>query len=261
MRGVGGTAAAYVARPGLLRKEGQWLPLLAPRLPLPVPVPTRAGETSACFPQPWAVVRWVPGDPGDRTPVTRGEHAAERLAGFLRALPAEAPAEAPTTPHAPYPSPSTRTDSRGVSVTRRTLTDADATDARAVWEEAVAAPGRQGPRTWLHGDLHPAHVLVADGTFTGVIDFGDLCAGDPAIDLAAGWVLLPEGARPRFFRAYARIDAATIRRARGWAVRQSLVLMRIGRAGERGLPGGKPTWGPAGRAALGRAPADWRAAG
>jgi hypothetical protein len=25
-----------------------------------------------------------------------------------------------------------------------------------------------------------------------VIDFGDLCAGDPAYDLAAGWLLLPD---------------------------------------------------------------------
>jgi hypothetical protein len=55
-----------------------------------------------------------------------------------------------------------------------------------------AAPGWAGPALWLHGDLHPANVLTADGTICGVIDFGDLFAGDPACDLAAAWILLPD---------------------------------------------------------------------
>ncbi|MGZ0238107.1 phosphotransferase, partial [Streptomyces sp. CPS1] len=37
----------------LLRKEHAWLPLLAPRLPLPVPVPRHLGEPSDRFPRPW----------------------------------------------------------------------------------------------------------------------------------------------------------------------------------------------------------------
>ncbi|SCF47931.1 hypothetical protein GA0070216_12448 [Micromonospora matsumotoense] len=35
---------------GLLRKEYAWVPMLAPRLPLPVPFPQRFGEPSARFP-------------------------------------------------------------------------------------------------------------------------------------------------------------------------------------------------------------------
>lgn len=38
----------------------------------------------------------------------------------------------------------------------------------------------------------PANVLTTDGTICGVIDFGDLCAGDPAYDPVAVWLLLPE---------------------------------------------------------------------
>ena len=83
-----------------------------------------------------------------------------------------------------------------------------------------------------------------DGTLSGVIDFGDMCAGDPTVDIAAAWVLLPAGAAARFFDAYAHADEATIRRARGGAALKSLALMLIGQAGERGLPGGKPTWDP-----------------
>ena len=86
-----------------------------------------------------------------------------------------------------------------------------------------------------------------------MIDFGDLCAGDPACDLAAAWLLLPDGAADRFHAAYRPTpDAATLRRARGWAVLRALAGILIGDAGVHGRPGGKPTWGPPGRAALRR---------
>ena len=130
-------------------------------------------------------------------------------------------------------------------------------DVRDVWNEAVAAPDWEGPPVWLHGDLHPANVVVSDGTLSGVIDFGELCAGDPATDLAAAWLLLPAGADSRFFDAYAyayaNTDEAMMRRARGWAVLRGLSLVGIGQAWERGLPGGQPTWGRTGRMTLDRA--------
>lgn len=139
-----------------------------------------------------------------------------------------------------------------------------------------------GPAVWLHGDLHPANVLTADGTFCGVIDFGDLCAGDPACDLAAAWTLLPDSALDHFHTAYrptyrteyqpARrpaqdpvndhpvpdppqhpaADDATLRRARGWALFRALGCLLIGEAGHRGRPGGKPSWAPPARSALRR---------
>ncbi|MEU7385142.1 aminoglycoside phosphotransferase family protein [Streptomyces tanashiensis] len=236
--------------PGLLRKEHRWLPALAPLLPLPVPVPVRTGEPSARFPGTWTVARWVPGEPGDATPVTRGGHAAVALAGFLRALHREAPGEAPANPDRGVP---LEGFVAGFEEGFPLLADhADPADVRRVWEDALAAPGPQGPPVWLHGDLHPANVVVADGTLSGVLDFGELCAGDPATDLSAAWLLLPEGAAEPFLDAYGKGDEATVRRARGWALLRAAGLIAIGRAGERGLPGGKPTWGPAGRAALTR---------
>ena len=104
----------------------------------------------------------------------------------------------------------------------------------------------------MHGDLHPANVVVADGTLAGVVDFGAVFAGDPAWDLAAAWVLLPEGGASRFLDRYAHADEATVRRARGLAAMKSLFLMLMGQNGDRGLPGGKPNWGPAGRSSLDR---------
>ncbi|WP_328610717.1 aminoglycoside phosphotransferase family protein [Amycolatopsis sp. NBC_00345] len=235
--------------PDLLRTERKWLPVLAGRLPLPTPVPVRAGEPSARFEHTWTIARWVEGEPADRTPITRAD-SAETLAGFLEALHRPAPADAPANP------------ARGVPLAElpHDLDDwlaviadhANAGAAREILEKAVAAPVWPGAPLWLHGDLHPANVVVREGRLAGVVDFGELCAGDPATDLAAAWVLLPAGTASRFFEAYGHADDATVARARGWAVWRALALISIGRNGRLGLPGGKPTWEPAGYATLER---------
>ena len=62
----------------LLRKEHAWVPMLAPLLPLPIPVPQRLGEPSKRFPRPWIVTTWVPGEPADRAPATRGAAEEDR---------------------------------------------------------------------------------------------------------------------------------------------------------------------------------------
>ena len=235
--------------PSLLRTEQRWLPLLAPGLPLPVPVPVRVGEPSARFPRTWTVARWVDGEPADRVPVS-SPLAAGALAGFLRALHRTAPSGAPTSPNRGVP-----LEALGPSFEEWRILVAGrdaAAGVRRVWKQAVTAPVWQHAPVWIHGDLHPANVVVAAGTLSGVIDFGDMCAGDPATDLSAAWLLLPAGTAGRFFDAYASADDSAITRARGWAVLRALNLIGIGQKWEHGLPGGKQTWGPAGWAALER---------
>jgi aminoglycoside phosphotransferase (APT) family kinase protein len=238
----------------LLLKEYDWLPDLAPRLPLPVPVPQRLGEPSQRFPRPWIVTTWVPGTPADQAPVTRGAEAATTLAAFLTALHQPAAAGAPGGRKRGRPLAESAEDFAADLTTATDLgliPDPDA--VRAVWDDAVAAPAWAGPPLWLHGDLHPANLLTSGGTYCGVIDFGDMCAGDPACDLAAAWILLPDGAADHFHEAYRPPpDAATLRRARGCATHRAIDGILIGDAGDHGRPGGKPTWGPPARAALRR---------
>ncbi|ROO87645.1 aminoglycoside phosphotransferase (APT) family kinase protein [Actinocorallia herbida] len=238
----------------LLLKEHTWLPSLAARLPLPVPVPQRLGEPSALFPQCWIVTTWVPGEPADRAPVTRGAAAADALAAFLTALHQPAPDQAPTGRDHGGPLPHyTEGFSAGLAWAAESGLISDPEAVRAVWDDAAAAPHWDGPPLWLHGDLHPANVLTTDGTISGVIDFGDMFAGDPAYDLAAAWILLPDGAIDRFHAAYRPTpDADTLRRARGLAVLKALACISIGEAGVHGRPGGKATWGPPAYAALRR---------
>ncbi|MDX2296506.1 MULTISPECIES: aminoglycoside phosphotransferase family protein [Streptomyces] len=238
----------------LLRKEYAWVPGLAAGLPLPVPVPQRLGEPSESFPRPWLVTTWVPGSPADLSPATRAEDSADGLAAFLTALHRPAPEGAPVGggrggPLAAQTAPFL--EGLAAATGMGLVPDPDA--ARALWEDAVAAPPWAGPPVWLHGDLHPANVLTEEGGFCGVIDFGELCAGDPACDLAAPWVLLPDGAADRFHRAYGpTADPATLRRARGWALWRAMGGLLIGEAGRRGRPGGKPSWGPPAARALHR---------
>ncbi|WP_147917463.1 phosphotransferase [Ruania zhangjianzhongii] len=234
--------------PELLHREQTWLLRFAGRLPLPTPVPVHAGTPSDLFAHTWNIVRWVHGEPADRAPISEPD-SAQLLAGFLTALHQQAPPEAPVNPPRGLP-----LDQVGpVDGHFEPITDAPQVGTlRELWSAAVAAPAWAGEPLWLHGDLHPANVVVQDGRLAGVLDFGDLCAGDPAWDLAAAWLLLPAGAAGAFFDAYAAADEATITRARGWAILRALVLIQIGANGRLGRAGGKPTWEPAGYAALDR---------
>jgi len=236
--------------PVLLAQEFRWLPELAERLPLPVPTPLRFSEPSERFPRPWAVVKWVPGEPADGVEMTEAARSADVLAGFLRALHRPAPQDAPLNPgRCGELAPLTTSFEDGL----RLLGDrVDAPRLREVWKRAVAAPSWDGPPVWVHVDLHPANAVVTDGVLSGVIDFGDMAAGDPAADLAAAWKLLPEGAADGFLHAYGVTDEAIVHRAQGWAVLSAFGLLSVGLAWERGLPGGQPTWWRAGRRTLER---------
>lgn len=238
-----------------LAKEYGWVPRLAPSLPLPVPVPQYLGEPSDLFPRPWLVTTWVPGEPADRAPATRTAESAAALAGFLTALHQVAPDDAPVS-HDGRGAPLAASaeyfaHTFGSAVELGLVQEPEA--LRAVWADAAAAPEWAGPRVWLHGDLHPANVLTAEGGFCGVVDFGALFAGDPALDLAAAWLLLPDGAMDLFHTAYgARLDGAALRRARGFALLKALMCLHVGHNGVHGLPGGKATWGPPAQASLRR---------
>lgn len=234
--------------PELLRKEYRWLPTLAPHLPLPVSVPLRLAEPCARFPVPWTVTTWVSGEPADQAEIT-GAASAEALGAFLRALHRPAPADAPLSArHIRTPAQYSQDIPRKYAA----IIGGPISDIRNVWREAVETPPDNGPAVWLHGDLHPANAITSGGELAGVIDFGEMGAGDRAADLVAAWLLLPEGGVRRFFAAYGTADQNVIRRARGRALLAVLGLLEVGRAGDAGEPGGKPSWGRAGRKALER---------
>ena len=77
----------------------------------------------------------------------------------------------------------------------------------------------------LHGDLYSRHLLVQADELVGVIDWGDICVGDPAIDLAVVFTLLEPPARAAFWRQYGRVSAVTRMRARYRALNHTIALL------------------------------------
>jgi aminoglycoside phosphotransferase (APT) family kinase protein len=218
----------------LIEQEQRWLPELAPRLPLPVPLPIRVGRPGCGYPWSWSVVGWRSGETANISAPIDPMTAAADLGGFLSALHRPAPADAPLNPF------------RGIPLTNRDdlvrthVRELDGSFDRArvlgVWSRLVQTPQWTGPPLWNHGDLHPGNLLVSKGRLVAVIDFGDLCAGDPATDLSVAWMLLPAAARS-LFRASARrcddpIDDATWERARGWALALALAFLARSRDNE-----------------------------
>jgi aminoglycoside phosphotransferase (APT) family kinase protein len=88
---------------------------------------------------------------------------------------------------------------------------------------------------WLHGDPHPGNLVAAEGRLTGLLDFGDMTAGDPACDLATAWLTFDAAGRAAFRdRADALADArgpldpGRWRRAAGWALAMASALVTHG---------------------------------
>jgi aminoglycoside phosphotransferase (APT) family kinase protein len=206
----------------LIRNEQRWLPLLAPELPLAVPVPWLVGEPSALFPWSWSICRWLPGRSAADAPPHDLTATAHVLAAFVAALHHPAPPDAPINTVR-----GVALQSRADAVGQRMQSLADVVDAphvAAVWADLSATASWNGPPLWLHGDLHPANMLTADGVLSAVIDFGDITSGDPATDLAIAWMLFAPAQR-QLFRSAAGIDDATWRRAAGWALNLALAYL------------------------------------
>ena len=197
----------------LITNEIVWLRRVAAPLPVAVPVPVFAGRPTVRYRYPWAIVPWLAGAPAAAASPSARDGYAVALARALRALHVPSPTEAP---HNPY---------RGVPLAERAPSAVDrlSSGARryrpllALLRDAEHSAAYHGPPVWLHGDPHPGNVLVDGGRLHALIDFGDLCQGDPASDLGVVWLHFTRSGRERFFAAYGAPDALQ-RRARGWAV-------------------------------------------
>lgn len=239
----------------LIENELRWMGQLGPRLPLPTSAPCLKGLPSARFGAPWLGTRLIRGQTADRFPAEPFA-ATSTLAAFLRALHQPAPPEAPINP------------ARGIRAhQRRSTVDRLAErappgllDRWALWSRRPAPPG---PPRWCHGDLHPRNLIVREGRLVGVIDWGDLTAGWPAVDLGAALLGLPPDHWRAFFTAYAEgaaLPDETVAESLAWTTVFALLLYDVGlssadpyfhRVGEAALAG---LMADAQGAALARAP-------
>ena len=196
--------------------ELDWLPKLAPLLPVEIPVPVAQGRPDDGYPWYWEIHTWIE---GETVPVEEIDaiQAARDLAALVAALQRIDPTGAPP--------------GRGIPLAERDKLFrpwlARFTGDPAVaeeWERALAAPAWAGPPVWHHGDLDVRNWLVRDGRISGVIDWGSMGVGDPACDVMVAWKLHSDTARDAF-RDALPVDDATWERARGWAVSQAVAAL------------------------------------
>jgi aminoglycoside phosphotransferase (APT) family kinase protein len=197
-------------------KEFDWLPKLAPLLPLEIPVPVAQGRPNDEYPWFWDVHTWVDGDMAPVEEIDAIEAAAD-LAEFVAALQEVDPTGAPQGGGVPLAE-------RDAGI-RYWLARFDGDPAvTAEWERALAAPAWDGPPVWHHGDLDARNWLVREGRISGVIDWGAMGVGDPACDAMVAWKLHSSAARDAFREALPT-DDATWERARGWVLSQAVAAL------------------------------------
>jgi len=213
---------------GQAQKEFQWLPQLAPRLPLAIPIPLVMGKPAEDYPWHWSIYRWFEGDTATTGRIADPRQAAADLGKFIAALQRVDPADGPPS-------------GRGSSLTERDphtraaiaslagRIDADA--ATAAWESSLMVPAWESALVWTHGDLFPSNILVKDGQLSAIIDFGDAGLSDPACDMLGAWSFLSVDVHD-FFRAELSISDATWARGRGWALSIALLALKYFRGAD-----------------------------
>jgi aminoglycoside phosphotransferase (APT) family kinase protein len=224
-----------VAIPGVER-ELAVLPKLAPLLPLPVPRPVFAGEPAGEYPWPFFGCELIPGvEAGDAELDDEGRVAVGlELASFLRELHAvELDVELPHDPNGREDMP------KRIALAREELGELERLgvwqappELGALLEGTEHLPPPERPVV-AHGDLHFRHLLVEGGSASGVIDWGDVCRADPAIDLPLYWSFVPPGGREAFLDTYGPVNETQLLRARVLAIQLCAVLAHYGHSEDR----------------------------
>lgn len=205
-----------------VEKEHRWLPVLAPRLPLPIPVPLAKGEPGLGYRHSWSVYQWLDGETASHDRISDPLRFALDLAAFLAALQSVEAVDGPRPGiHNWFRGGTLRTYHQDVDRALGELEGlVDEDLAREIWSDALDARW-DGVDRWFHGDVAEGNLLLTDGRLTAVIDFGTCGVGDPACDLAIAWTLLTTEGR-RAFRDRLSVDAGSWSRGRGWALWKAL---------------------------------------
>jgi aminoglycoside phosphotransferase (APT) family kinase protein len=206
-------------------KEQRWLPVLAPHLPLPIPVPLARGIPGEGYPFNWSVCRWLDGENASVERIDDMPEFATTLATFLNLLREVDPTDGPMPgQHNFFRGAPLATYDGETRLALAALTgQIDTGAATATWDAAMAATWHGTP-VWFHGDIAAGNLLVKDGRLAAVIDFGTSGIGDPACDVVIAWTLL-SGASREAFRDALAVDAATWARGRGWALWKALITL------------------------------------
>jgi aminoglycoside phosphotransferase (APT) family kinase protein len=217
-----------------LEAECRVLPHMVRRLSLPVPNPVFVGRPSELYPYPFAGYPMLPGNAVHIRQPSRQERvqSAHLFAKFLKGLHETPVHEAVEMGVGP--------DKIGrMDLGRRTrqfeqylkeAVDLGLLDKQSLlWDVARWLPDAESVskrQALVHGDLNFRNFLLdAEGVLCGVIDWGDVHIGHPAVDLAVAHSFLPPEGREIFRRVYGEIDDETWLLAKFRALYTNLYLL------------------------------------
>ncbi|MGE7594167.1 phosphotransferase [Peribacillus frigoritolerans] len=220
----------------LIQVENQLLPSIAGTFPLAIPEPIFFGKPSTLYPYPFTGYKMVKGHlPVEGTKENKIE-SAKRFARFLKVLhsfPVEKAMRLGVQPDGMM-----RLD---VPYRKKSLMENVSNliklgyfeQAHAV-KDFVETLGEgeldvQHPISLVHGDIHIRNVLLDDeGVLAGVIDWGDVHIGNPAIDFSFLYSYFPKEVRSAFFEIYGEIEKETESLARFRAIYMLVTLLVYG---------------------------------
>lgn len=201
----------------LIVAEEQLLPHLASRLPIHIPTPLFFGKPTDEFCWPFLGYQFLAGRSACAMHLTMDERAAlaEPLAAFLKALHSIIADEAYAL--------GAQDDNLGkLNVEQwypRALANLEAIKNKKLFThvnnlidllESLKNIKDDGPHVLIHGDLYARHLLINDHCqLSGIIDWGDVRVGNPAIDLKIVFDFLPPAAHSTFFEHYGCITEQT----------------------------------------------------
>jgi len=219
-----------------MRNELAALPLIAPHLPAPIPIPCYAGRPSNRYPWPYGGYPVLPGTPLDaRRPSHRERlQLAPALGSFLRELHG-AQTRAAAASALGGDAIGRLDHAKRLPQARARFADAAAAGVFADGDvfitalERIAPDGAQRPEVVVHGDLYARHLLVDDaGSLAGVIDWGDVHLGDAALDIAAAKLVLRTTELDAFLSHYGPVDPTTWNRATYRAIHHAALELAYG---------------------------------
>lgn len=203
----------------IMAAETAVVPALAPHLPLPVSYARLRGVPAERYPFHFAGFAFVEGVPIPEAAVDDDDRAAlaRPLAEFLRALHGLDPVALGIAGRLPGDDLRRFDHLRRCPLARERLAalrahvSEDEAETLLAFMERVAPVNLEGESCIVHGDLYAQHILVdARRRMSGIIDWGDVHYGNPAVDLAAAFYVLPVDALTQFFTLYGGAGERTI---------------------------------------------------
>ena len=220
-----------VVLPGMAREIAA-IPRFAALLPVAVPAATVVGVAADGFPWPFFGAPFIPGREPAELALDDGARSAlaRPLARALRVLHSAAVLD--TAGELLPDDPIGRGDmQKRVPQARERAAELGwvlGDELRDAFARAENLPPAQ-PTAVCHGDLHMRQLLVEDGRLAGVIDWVDVCRGDPGIDLSLVWSFFPPPVRVDFLDEYGPVSEESLLRARVLAVCLNAILASYGR--------------------------------